>query len=338
MPILNKNIKISLCRVLATIMIVICHFGTAYNYSSIGQFFQSGVQVFIFLSGLLYGEKRIANSNTWLLSRWKRVSVPCYLHVLFLLLFCIIVNAPFFWQGVVLIFLNLEGYHHIITFIPNNWVVPGTGHFWFITMICLCYVIVSIIKRNNWDPTIKKYKKILLIALFIISLITGLLGIRTDYFFIFMMGYVFSSTKDTSPSNKQLIICSVIFVFSIALRLIGKWYCDIHGDNKIYLYVIIPLVYNAIAIAFYCFTTKLYEVFKDSLSERVLNIIVAFDELSFYVFLTHYMFIDGPLSLIKVTPYALINIVCIIISTIVFSLILKHISNSVIRLLKGKQV
>ena len=327
---IKKNINISLCRSVATIMIVICHFGTAYGFSSIGQFFQSGVQVFLLISGILYGEKRINAIWEWLLNRWKRVSVPCYIHTVFVSIIGLMIGVPISFMGMLEIFLNLEGYHHIFTWFQNLWIVNGTAHFWFVTVIAACYLLVGVIKGLKLDAVIQEHKLLIIIMLIVFSFCTGLVGLRIDYYVIFFVGYILAYFFKGNVTNKQLFISGVSFVVAVTLRIVGKKYCDVNGDNNLYLYVIIPLSYNTIAIAVYSYVCRIGEILgKTHLGQAIMyeKSMILFDSLTFYIFITHYMLIDGPISLVNITQSRPVNVILVIIGTFACSILLKNITD-----------
>ena len=327
---MKKNNGISLCRSVAMIMIIICHFGTAYGHASIGQFFQSGVQVFLLISGLLYGSKEIISCKKWLIGRWERVCVPCYLHLAVIVVLSLIKKIKLSLIGMIQILLGLEGYHHIITFLDNPWSVVGTSHLWFVTVIVICYFGVAFIKTNNLDQLLFRYKYYIIFVLTVISFVTGLVGVRIDYFIIFLIGYLFSFLKDEAVKKKHIVISTILFVFAVSLRLAGKKYCDVHGDNNLYLYVIIPFAYNAIAITVYTYIKGAYELLEKTIPALQRNLfertLITIDGLSYYIYITHYMFIDGPISLTRISPYSGINIILICCGILISGFFLKWLT------------
>ena len=50
----KKDNSIMICRIVGMLFIVICHIGTYFDSGIVGQFFQYGVQIFLFISGYLY--------------------------------------------------------------------------------------------------------------------------------------------------------------------------------------------------------------------------------------------------------------------------------------------
>ena len=108
-----KNASISVSRVAATILIVICHIVKYYTFipgsSLLGQVFNVGVPMFVIISGYLYGEKRDSKwtkekVKTFMFDRWMRVSFPCQIWAVILFI-CTLSYLP----HTIITLLNLQG-------------------------------------------------------------------------------------------------------------------------------------------------------------------------------------------------------------------------------------
>ena len=65
----NYSFSLMVVRVVATLLILACHFVQESNNSLLilsAQFLNVGVSIFFFLSGFLYGNKDIKDSKSWL--------------------------------------------------------------------------------------------------------------------------------------------------------------------------------------------------------------------------------------------------------------------------------
>lgn len=80
----NESSMLSLLRVLAMGSIVVCHIlqTLGNNWAWV---FTIGVQVFLVLSGYLYGHKVINKWIPWFISRLKKLYIPYIIFVLFFL-------------------------------------------------------------------------------------------------------------------------------------------------------------------------------------------------------------------------------------------------------------
>lgn len=81
--------SITFLRLISMMMILLCHFAfTSSNiyalYST--QFFNIGVQLFYIISGFCFGiQDEIIKEKQWLLKRLKRIFIPFWIYLLFIL-------------------------------------------------------------------------------------------------------------------------------------------------------------------------------------------------------------------------------------------------------------
>ncbi len=68
----ERNYAISLLRVIGMFSIILCHFFGWIGISSLSQFFNFGVYLFLFISGFLYGRKQIKDYKKWMWARVKK--------------------------------------------------------------------------------------------------------------------------------------------------------------------------------------------------------------------------------------------------------------------------
>ena len=138
--------------------IVICHTICYYTFipqhEHLGQLFNSGVGIFLFLSGLLYGSKYDKKYDlSFYIGRLKKIWFPVMIWstLLFVMQGCHSVH------GLILVLLNLEGLsflnNKVITFSTG---IDGTGHLWFITAIMMCYLLLPLLSiiRKSLDKKI----------------------------------------------------------------------------------------------------------------------------------------------------------------------------------------
>ena len=89
------SFSISCIRVVATLLIILCHVVQEYNNSILamtGQIFNVGVIIFFFMSGFLYGDKEITNVGKWISNRFVRLMLPIYIFLIYLLVIFLFQN------------------------------------------------------------------------------------------------------------------------------------------------------------------------------------------------------------------------------------------------------
>ena len=72
---MERNYKISIIRILSMISIVLCHIFQAQKMT-FAFWLNVGVQVFLFMSGFLYGKKNIENTWSWIKRQFSKILIP----------------------------------------------------------------------------------------------------------------------------------------------------------------------------------------------------------------------------------------------------------------------
>lgn len=330
-----RDYTVAFLRVVSMFMIIICHLGTYYNMSFIGQFFQVGVHIFLFMSGYLYAHKYIKNYFSWMKNRISRIVLPTYVFFLIIVIINICLGNHSDKLSYLLYGTQLEGLSHIITSMQYTGIL-GASHTWFITAILGCYVLLVAIKKNE-----RKYEnisKFLLVIFVIAGMILGQFYIRTDYFIIYLMGYVYGKHIFMEDCSSQCLARKVFFsigciLLGMGIRLIGIRFFD---DTVLYLYYIIPCSYIVLTLGVFYFV-KLIERWNDAVlkwtDSKVWN---RLDHSSFYVYLTHYMFLVGPYELLNTFNNCKIGLLIYFVIIFASAEVLKFISEKLSRkLIKG---
>lgn len=106
----NESKTISWLRALSMILIVICHICQAYS-NCWAFVFNIGVQIFLVLSGVLYGNKIITDWRYWIFRRINRIYLPM-LVLLFIMLPVYLLLQPSFFSGKIFLtnIFNLQGF------------------------------------------------------------------------------------------------------------------------------------------------------------------------------------------------------------------------------------
>ena len=133
MPVtLKKDYSISLARFLATSAIIICHIMQYYNFV-LAWWFNVGVQIFLCMSGFLYGKKEITKPIGFYKKQFVKILLDYYVVVLTVAAFQFI----FMPEEITL----LQFAKSILTV----GTLSGGGHLWYIPYILLCYLITPLL-------------------------------------------------------------------------------------------------------------------------------------------------------------------------------------------------
>ena len=309
MRVKDSIFEISGIRFISMLMIVVCHLLQFYG-NNLAYFFNVGVQIFLIISGFLYGYKEINLAPVeWLSIRFSKILVPYW--ILLFLYIClsllVSVELPF-----VEICKSLFGFGNL----------PGLNHLWFIPNILFCYVITpyvkSIITRSNGSF------HTFLVFLFIYIIVSSIVNLyfRHDFISCYILGlfigfhYYKSQKKDIFIRN-----ISVCFIFLALITNLIRIYFPLDYINHSILTVYANYCHLLLALAFFCISFMLFR----SINYKV-HLFYISDRYSYFIYLTHHIFILSPLSLMSLTNNCIFNILIVLILSVISSFIVKKLS------------
>lgn len=305
----NRNLDIQLTRILAMVFIVLCHLVQQIHIpivAKLSQFLNVGVYIFFFISGYLYGDKEIKDKKSWFRQRFIILMIPIYIFLIFI--FVVQYMYGVFQVKYVFIYgLNLQRF-----FGYSLWL----EHLWFMTVIWICYFITPVLYKNQ-----KLLTPTFIICFWMVcSLVSyGNKNIGQILFYIsaYLVGYIYKKESYKTVNNSYLFLGVAICIF---VRLLGLYFLDntIFYDN-----IIVFISQIILSIFIYCIIKNYV---KCNFIIKIRNVMNHFDELSFYIYITHCTFISGPIRMIQLTPYLFINIVIILIAIYISALLLQILS------------
>ena len=127
----NKNIGLSAIRIIATLMILLCHICQFYNFF-LAWWLNVGVQIFLTLSGYIFGKKYILNPSKWLLKRFIRIYISYILLIIIISLIYVIMFPNLFSVN--------KFFVHIFCLQGIYGTFDNLYHLWYITYILICYI------------------------------------------------------------------------------------------------------------------------------------------------------------------------------------------------------
>lgn len=192
--------------------------------------------------------------------------------------------------------------------------IGGGAHLWFISVIFLCYLVT---------PFLQKIKKRLIIVILILIAVGGSLcylshvgGMTILYASVYIIGYYFrNKEKEITEVNAVAII-----ILSLIIRLVSMKYLD---GTVMYDCLLVYLTHTALAIGLFSLSRKIFDL-------KSRSSIDWFDDISYFVYITHYMFMVGPLRTMKLTSNLLINTIITITLSFFAATLLQRIYSTVI--------
>ena len=306
-----RNSAISLIRRLSMLMIISCHIMQYYDLE-LAWWFNVGVQIFLCISGFLYGQKNIDSVTDFYNKRLKKILIPYYLvFILFGIAEFIFARDVFsikdFAMGLILCSIIKEA-----------------GHLWFIPTILMCYLITPLLQgyRNKYVKEKRTIVVFTVLGAIITSvLIQGFTTFNPAWICCYVIGYALGmNEKDEYISEKVLmIIAGIIAIAGNAIQI----YCDYIADIDFTGFGIIKN-YNHVMLGVFIFLI-LKVIFEKVNLNRIRKLLKLSDVYSFEVYLVHQLLILGPFSLLALTRFSSVNILIMLTGVFILALLLKKV-------------
>lgn len=298
-------------RSFALFSIIACHFLQVYN-NKWAWVLNVGVQIFLAISGYLYGNKNIVDWSKWFKDKIKKLYIPYIIYIILIFpIYQLFTDNVFNLRNLLVYICDLQ------------WIlgsVEGLAHLWFMTAIALCYTLT---------PFLQKIRNKVSIA-FLALMILGILNIMVLKMFlgIFSVVFIYCFTYlYVSLNEKQKNFCTQCMIgLFILLLLIIDWRIILDYTNNInkLFHIILGLLCVIVPMQF----------LKNCFLSNVSSFILKTDEYSYFVYITHHVFILGPLSIAFLTNSIYVNVIIILFMTIISSVLLKIISNKITGLIE----
>lgn len=312
---MNKNSTISIIRLISIIMIISCHILQGIGHEA-AYWINLGVQIFFFTSGYLYGKKEIENCITFFKTRIKKILFPTSIIIIIM----IIIEK---------LFLNLEysPLHilcNILGFGGFSKTVSSLSHTWFVSYILICYLITPALQslfKNGKNKLLTLFGIIITLLMFKYF---GVTFINELWIINYILGYFFSHCCISDNSKKYflaIIGMLAIILLPLAVSVQYNMFVFLPPANSYFGSQILALEHILLGCTLFVI---FYEIFS-ALNIKYNNILKFSDQYSFYIYLTHQIFILRDFSVLHLTNSLLFNIGLIIFLSISSGILLYYI-------------
>lgn len=301
-------------RAASTVMILLCHYCIQCEtpmVASLAHIFNIGVPLFFILSGFLAGYLGIKGPVlSWYLKRSKRIFVSFWMFLFLLSIVHFLRGYQAAASDWAMIFLGVQG--SVVG-------IPGAEQTWFLSVLLLCYLLTPMV-LNLSDWMYQQKSKMLVplsavvlsvlpigYALFEQAWVSTILTPVSIYIFACVWGRHYSA--DTGYSVKKVAMAVMIAVAALVFRFAAKLYID---GTIWYDRVVVHYTHAVAAFAiFYTFIA----VFR---GPSVPGIVRFISDISFEIYLYHYVFTVGVIPVFGVTSFWLLD--CVLITALTFAI------------------
>lgn len=321
----NQSYAIGCIRAISAIMIVLCHIFQGLG-NELAWWFNVGVQIFFFMSGFLMAKNYIEKPNVFLKKRLIKILIPYYILLFITVGVYVLVGIEIDINMIVTYVLCLQG-------LTYKNIIPGLEHLWFISIILVCYVLTlglnhlrkKLIEDKNKTFYIKLFAVLMIVQIVVSNSILPIaFGARIGAFII---GYFIACKFKYSSPKKMVNIFSILTLVTLCIRLYFTYISPITNLylNKLFSEYFVNWQHTLLGCGIFII---LYDILskretRKSLINKSMDIISKY---SYEIYLTHQIFILGPLSVLFLSRYVSLNIILISILILIFSVLLYRIS------------
>lgn len=297
------------------LMIISCHIMQYYG-NGLAWWLNVGVQIFLCVSGFLYGQKNIDNVTDFYNKRLKKILIPYYL-----------VFIPF---GIIE-FIFARDVFSIKNFALGMVLcsrLKGAEHLWFIPTILMCYLITPLLQgyRNKCVGGKRTFVVFTVLGVVITSvLIQGFTTFNPAWICCYVIGYVLGMNENDKYISEQILlnVAGIIAISGNCLQI----YCEYYANVDFNGFGIIK-DYNHVMLGVFIFM-QLKVIFEKVDLSKLRKLLKLSDTYSFEVYLVHQLLILGPFSLLALSEYSSVNILIMLIGVFILALLLKKADKAV---------
>ncbi|MGL5681619.1 MAG: acyltransferase family protein [Marinifilaceae bacterium] len=321
-----KDYNISIIRLIATCMIVACHFLQYYG-NFLAWWLNVGVQVFLVISGFLYGQQeRTVDPLPFYKKAFSKILIEYWVYLILIIPIYLLINP------------TLISFNNVYNAFICKSTLKGLEHLWFIPNILFAYLLTPLLQsiciKFRYHSPILYLKDILLFIVgfqiinnvFLYEFKTGML---TAYVLGFIIGHSVRIFGDRILSLIQYPII-ILGIVSNMVRILNSRDIIKVGIDYQYLMTMINayahvLLGLSIFIILYLYfnANMLYKMIPESKLNRILNLS---DQYSYSIYLVHQFFIFGPFAFLLISRYRILNIGIIILAILFSAIVLKYIT------------
>lgn len=298
----SQRNALDLLRVLAMLCIISCHVCQFYG-SPLAFKLNIGVQLFLVISGYLYGKRTIDDWNKWFRNRFLKLYIPFVIYILVIFPLYYIFESEYLKPYSIFIYLlDLQG-------VLGG--LRGLNHLWFMTTIAICYLVTPLLQ---WFCKNGRIQTPSLIVLFIIDVIyfSG-----WNYFvLLYAMSYGMSHINAGSKRT-------IVFLFISILLLIATEF----GITDVISIDSLNIIWRCLIVLFILY---LFIFISEFLSFHKSNIVAFISKRSYHIYIVHHLPIMLPFSILAWDANLIVRAVILFAVIAISALLLYDVSNTIV--------
>lgn len=302
----GKNYAISLVRCLAMISVITCHVLQYYN-NSLATWANVGVQIFLFMSGYLYGRQDIVEIVPFYKRTFLKILSSYWLTV------CIFGLIHTFWLK------TIDVYSFAQLFVVGCW-LSGGEHLWFVKAILYCYLFTVFLNKyfDRKMNLLQKIVRLIILSPFILIFVP-------DWLVLHIITYILGFCVGKCDGKQYETAFWVLLVLALVTNVPRFIHEFVHPLSIPNYNLFAGWAHTFLGSCLFMISLK---VFAHLGAHKVLDFT---DKYSYEIYLVHQFFILGPLSLMGFSDYLVINLLLTVLLVVLLGVTVKKTSDLIRR-------
>lgn len=331
----RKLYECSLLRFFAMVLVICCHtfqqIGYALGESSVlgivGDWCAVGVQIFLILSGFLYGKRnelfQKENRIDFILRNFNKITLDYFVYMM-------VVIFPIYMNECGGVRQSLSMAFKLLTFSGTLW---GVHHLWFIPYILLCYFLTPFLyDLKSWS----KEKNCTTITFVVLCGVIEVIDVAFESYFIgawivcYVIGFFLPEIVSRLSEPQRRMLVTLLSMMTVPITYL--WYetryvvqpqfeAGLKRDILEYL-INYTRTYDALLIVLLILFVCSNRWITNGTVKKFLDFS---DRYSFDIYIAHMIYIKGVLTLLDLTGSYLINVCLMLTASIGSGIVLYHI-------------
>ncbi len=314
--------SISLIRLISMLLIVTCHIMQWLDWE-LAWWFNVGVQIFLCISGYLYGQSKKQDVVVFYKSRFIKILVPYFI-------------VFFVAVGFEICFVRSElSVVNVIGGLFCKMTIPGGEHLWFIKYILLCYLITPLltIYRDKYVHDGKSWWLFSIISVVVTSAFFGvhIQSFNPAWMTCYVIGFALGANKGYCSKGVLVSLFVVVTVICNGIQIYVDYIVRASFTGLLDTLYSYYQDYSHVLLGVSLFLIMIVVFDKIHFSDKFVQVLNISDKYSYAIYLVHQFFILGSFSLMALTPMVPVNIIIIIGCILVSTWVLKLVENSIVK-------
>lgn len=320
----DRQYYISIIRLTSLALIISCHI-LQYLQMELAWWLNVGVQIFLCISGFLYGQRETPKPIDFYKHRFIKILIPYYI------VFCTAGLLYFLFAPNVFSWLYFgAGLIYRASF-------KGAGHLWFVKVILVCYILTPLlgVYRDRYVKNLKSFVLYAIASIAIVSIVFGIYAVALNPAWIscYVIGYCLGVNEKRGYFNWNLLLTIFAFLAVIGngIQIYISYFKGVVFSGKLGIIYLYFKDYNHAALGIFLFLLMKFLFEKIQIGQATKQLLDFADEYSYETYLVHQFLILGPFSLMSLTNAIMINIIIILFGIMLLSILLKIVERVFLR-------